>query len=40
MEKILIFLIVYERAKLVKEIAKIAGADTAKEVNQSFPTIH
>ena len=25
-----------ERAKLVKEIAKIAGADTAKEVNRLF----
>ena len=29
-----------ERAKLVKEIAKIAGAETAKEVNQSFFTIY
>jgi hypothetical protein len=25
-----------ERAKLIKEIAKIAGADTAKEVNRLF----
>lgn len=25
-----------ERAKLIKEIAKIAGADTAKEVNHLF----
>ena len=25
-----------ERAKLIKEIAKIAGADTAKEINRLF----